>query len=428
MTTLLALIRKDLLIFFQDRRAVIMSFIAPILIGSFFGYVFGGQSRSEEMGKVIVIAVDQEQGTVSKQIIAKLRSEPTLEIREAGLNEATELIRKGKASVAVVIPADFGRKATQALFRSTDRPAITFLTDPSRQMEAKMIQGMLTGHVMQVVSNEAFSGELGKANLHESLQAINTSTGTLEGDKADLKLFLQSVERYSARTQSPSGGSASGGMGVPFKAIEQPVTAQTGVAYNPYAHSFGGMAVQFILFFGIDVGIGMLLDRQRGLWKRFAASPLSKWTLLGGRVLSATLIVTSILVVVFTFARFVFGVKVQGSLIGFALVCISFGLMTSSYGLLIASIGKTPQGARGLSILATLLMVMLSGAWIPSFLFPKWLQDATKFVPARWAMDGLDAMTWRGSALSEAILPVLILMAFAAVFGTIAAKRFRWQE
>ncbi len=188
------------------------------------------------------------------------------------------------------------------------------------------------------------------------------------------------------------------------------------------------MAIQLILFFGIDVGIGMLLDRQRGLWKRFASAPLSKWTLLGSRVLSATLIVTLILVAVFAFARVVFGVKIPGSLGGFALVCISFGLMTASYGLLIASIGKTPQGARGLSILATLVMVMLSGAWIPSFLFPKWLQDATKFVPARWAMDGIDGMTWRGSGWSEAAMPVLVLIIFAAVFASIAVSRFRWQE
>jgi ABC-2 type transport system permease protein len=381
MITLLALIRKDLRIFFQDRRAVIMSFVAPILIGSFFGYVFGGQSRSEEQGKVNVVVVDQENGTVSRQIVNALRKEPGLEVGEGNLDEARELVRKGKASVAVVIPPDFGRKATQALLRSSDRPAITYLIDPSRAMESKMIQGMLTGDVMKVVGKEVFTG-LG----------------------------------------------AGGGISVPFSAIEQPVTAQTGAVYNPYAHSFGGMAIQFILFFGIDVGIGMLLDRQRGLWKRFASAPLSKWTLLGSRVLSATLIVTLILAAVFAFARVVFGVKIQGSLLGFALVCISFGLMTASYGLLIASIGKTPQGARGLSILATLVMVMLSGAWIPSFLFPKWLQDATKFVPARWAMDGIDGMTWRGSGWSEAVMPVLVLVAFAAIFGSIAVSRFRWQE
>jgi ABC-2 type transport system permease protein len=427
MITLLALIRKDLRIFFQDRRAVIMSFVAPILIGSFFGYVFGGPSRSEEQGKVKVVVVDKESGAVSRQIVDALRKEPGLQISEAQLDAARELVRKGKASVAVVIPPDFGRKATQALFRSSDRPAITYLIDPSRAMESKMIEGMLTGHVMNVVSKEAFAGDLGKANVRDSLQSLDAASGMPEGEKSDLRGLLQGLERYNPRSQSPSS-TGQRGLAVPFTSIEQAVTAQTGVVYNPYAHSFGGMAIQFILFFGIDVGIGMLLDRQRGLWKRFAAAPLSKWTLLGSRVLSATLIVTSILAVVFTFARFVFGVKIQGSVVGFALVCISFGLMTASYGLLIASIGKTPQGARGLSILATLLMVMLSGAWIPSFLFPKWLQDATKFVPARWAMDGLDGMTWRGSGWSEAVMPVLVLMVFAAVFGSIAVARFRWQE
>jgi ABC-2 type transport system permease protein len=420
MITLLALIRKDLRIFFQDRRAVMMSFAAPILIGSFFGYVFGGQSRSEEQGKVSVVVVDQEGAAVSKQIVAALRAEPGLQISEVRLDAARELVRKGKASVAVVIPPDFGRKAAQALFRANDRPSITYLIDPSRAMESKMIQGMLTGHVMKVVSKEAFTGDLGKANVRDALELLN-------GKESELKNLLQVLDRYNSRAQD-SPASSAGGLSVPFTSVEETVTAQTGVAYNPYAHSFGGMAVQFILFFGIDIGIGMLLDRQRGLWKRYAAAPLSKWTLLGSRVLSATLIVALILTVVFTYARFVFGVKIQGSVIGFALICFSFGLMTASYGLLIASLGKTPQGARGLSILATLLMVMLSGAWIPSFLFPKWLQDATKFVPARWAMDGLDGMTWRGLGLNEVALPVLILVAFAAVFGTIAVTRFRWPE
>ena len=77
--------------------------------------------------------------------------------------------------------------------------------------------------------------------------------------------------------------------------------------------------------------------------------------------------------------------------------------------------------------MATLLMVMLSGARIPSFLFPGWLQNATKLVPARWAMDGLDGMSWRGLGWQEAVLPVAILIAFAMLFGTIAVYRFRWE-
>lgn len=130
------------------------------------------------------------------------------------------------------------------------------------------------------------------------------------------------------------------------------------------------MAIQFMLFMGIDIGIGILLLRQRGLWRRFRAAPLSKMTLLGSRAFSAMLIGMLILAVVFAFARFVFDVKVEGSLAGFIGVCAAFSLMTAGYGMLIAAIGRTPEAARGLATLATLLMVMLSGAWVPSFLFP----------------------------------------------------------
>ena len=52
--------------------------------------------------------------------------------------------------------------------------------------------------------------------------------------------------------------------------------ARTDAPYNGYAHSFAGMGVQFILFMGIELGIGMLLERQRGLWKRLRAAPLSR--------------------------------------------------------------------------------------------------------------------------------------------------------
>ena len=100
--------------------------------------------------------------------------------------------------------------------------------------------------------------------------------------------------------------------------------------------------------------------------------------------------------------------------------------MTAAYGMLIAALGKTPEAARALATLATLLMVMLSGAWVPSFIFPAWMQTLTRFIPPRWAMDGLDAMVWRGLGLQEALLPIGVLLFSTLVFGTIAVLRFRW--
>ena len=187
------------------------------------------------------------------------------------------------------------------------------------------------------------------------------------------------------------------------------------------------MSVQFILFMGIDVGIGVLLMRQRGLWKRLRAAPLSRGLLLGSRALSAAMISLLILAVTFAFARVVFGVRIEGSMAGFLGVCVAFSLMTAAFGLLIAALGRTPEAARGISILVTLILVMLGGAWVPAFIFPPWLQEVTLFVPTRWAMDGLDAMTWRGLGFASAIGPIAALLFSTVVFGVLAVMKFRWE-
>jgi len=75
-----------------------------------------------------------------------------------------------------------------------------------------------------------------------------------------------------------------------------------------------------------------------------------------------------------------------------------------------------------------LIMVMLGGAWVPSFIFPAWLQRITVVIPARWAVDGLDAMTWRGLGFGAAITPTLVLLGFAVAFGALTLARFRWEE
>ena len=102
--------------------------------------------------------------------------------------------------------------------------------------------------------------------------------------------------------------------------------------------------------------------------------------------------------------------------------------MAATFGLLIAALGSTPGGTRGVAILAVLLMVMLGGAWVPTFIFPAWLQQVTLVIPARWAVDGLDAMTWRGLGSSAAVLPTVVLLGFALLFGSLALARFRWEE
>jgi ABC-2 type transport system permease protein len=328
--------------------------------------------------------------------------------------------------VAVAIPKNFGADAGRAFFGAASKPEIGVMYDPSHGPEFGMVRGILMGHVMQVVSKEIFAGQSGRDLVKETLPQLDRS-GLAPAYKKTLRDLLQSVDKMNLQNSGGQQSGLAGGLSVPYDMREEVVTSGKGIAYNGYAHSFAGMGVQFILFMGVDVGIGVLLQRQRGLWKRLRAAPLSRGLLLGSRALSAAIIAALILVVIFGFARVVFGVRIEGSMAGFLGVCAAFSLMTATFGLMIAALGKTPEATRGLAIMATLIMVMLGGSWVPTFIFPQWLQKITVVVPTRWAMDGLDAMTWRGLGLSAAIGPIAVLLLFSLVFGALAVTRFRWE-
>ena len=325
------------------------------------------------------------------------------------------------------MPKGFGDQAAHALFRAAGKPAITVYYDPSQVMTLAVVRGLLTQHVMEAVSSAAFGGTTGSRLIDDARGNVSQSQSLPEVDKRDLLSMFDSVQRLQQR-----GGSSSGAgtirLEMPFETNEREVTSGVDRKYNSYAHSFAGMGVQFILFMGIELGVGLLLARRLGLWKRLRAAPLSRSVLLGSLIASGALIATILLLLIYAAAITLFGVRIDGSIGGFICVGVSFAILTASFGLLIAALGRTPEATRGLAIFATLLLVMLGGAWVPTFIFPEWLQQLSLFVPTRWAVDGLDAMTWRGLGFEAAVAPIGVMLAFSTVFAGLAVMRFDWEK
>jgi ABC-2 type transport system permease protein len=426
---LFAMVRKDLQLFFGDRRSVIVSFVVPIAIASFFGSIFSGPGNSSEPARIAIAVVDQDASLISNAILAGAQSDKNLKVTTPTEDDARSLVKNGKTAVAVVIPKGFGEAAGSAFFGNGEKPALGFLYDPSRNIELAMVRGVMTQHVMEAVSREMFGGAQGREMIDRTLPQVQSSSMPADQKRLLLEMLGSAQKFYN---QQPAGGAqtnaAPRGITMPYTVHEEAMTAGSNIAYNGYAHSFAGMAIQFLLFAMANIGVEMLLERRRGLWSRLRSAPLSKVTLLLGKATSGALISLMILLVSFGFAMIVFKVRIQGSVLGFLGISIACAVMASTFGLLVAALGNSPATARGVTTLAVLMMVMLGGAWVPTFIFPAWLQQFTLIVPVRWAVDGLDAMTWRGIGLSGAVMPVLILLAFAAAFWTIAASRFRWEE
>ncbi len=379
MSAFYALVRKDILQFLGSRRALVITLLAPIAIAAFFGSLFDGQSGRPSRVPVALTVLDDS--ATARAITAALQADPAFQLRLLDAAAASAAVQQGHVRAWVTVPAGFGAAAHSALFSGRARPELPLLVDPSQAAMMPMVTGLLTQHVMAAIG------------------------------------------------QGLPGGGSGGTMTLPFTLRTQEAAVQTpGAGYNSYAHAFAGMGVQFILLMGVDFGIGLLALRQQGLWKRLRAAPLSRLQLLGSRMASCALIASGVFAVLFAVAIAGFGVRVHGSAAGLALVVVTYGLMTGAFGLMLAAVGRTAEATRGLAILATLVLVMLGGAWVPSFIFPPWLQQVSAMTPTHWALQGMDGMTWRGLPFSAALLPAGLLLAFAAGFAALALARFRWHD
>lgn len=419
-----ALVRKDLQIFFTDRRAVILTLAIPIAIASFFGSLFSGPSEGGERARVAIAVVDQDGSGLSKRLLTTVAADRALAVTQPPLDEARAGVQAGRLSVAVVIPAGFGAAATRAFLTQGTSAELQLLTDPSRGAESSMVRGLLTGHVMQAVVQEAFTGPEGRQQMEDTLKTLDASG--MPADQRDLlRQLLQSAQGLS-RAQETSGTSAPA-LATPFEVRETPVTGNPLSKYNGYAHSFAGMGIQFALFAAIDLAAGILLERERGLWKRLRSAPLSRTTLLVARAISGTVITMLTLLTGFVFAIVVFKVRI-GNVAGFVAMIVASSVMAATFGLLVAALGHTVSATRRAAAFVVLVMVMLGGAWVPAFLFPAWLQQFTWLVPVRWSVEGLDAVTWRGLGFADVLVPIGLLLGFSVLCGALALWRFRWEE
>ncbi len=372
MRPLLALVKKDLKLFRSDRRAVIVSMVLPAMLALMFGFIFRG-ARGEVHVKSRV--VDLDRSPASQKLVEALETDPVLGAQEVAREQVDDLLRRGTIDVAVIIPRQFVARAT-----SGDQPKIELMAGATSAAEA----GIARGRVEAAIAT-AIAPDLG----------------------ADFARCATATPPYAMVNKSPAGGDA---------------------AYDGASHALAGMGVQFILIGAVDSAVGMLNERQKGLFRRLRTAPLSRAILIASRLISGALIALFVLLFLYAFGSVTLGIAIKGDKVGFALVAVGFAFMASALGLAMATIGKTPQATRGVGIFVVLVATMLSGAWFPAFLFPRWMQTATLFVPTRWAVDGLDAMTWRGLPLADAILPAGILFLSALLLAGWSVLKFRWDE
>ncbi|HEV3384745.1 MAG TPA: ABC transporter permease [Gemmata sp.] len=388
LSTILTLAGKDWRLFWADRRAAVLCFLVPIALASAFGMIFHRPAADSTTSNVClpVLIVVEDDGPFTAQVAVDLLNSTRLEAKTATRSDAMSAVTNHRPGIAIVLPQGFERlKNWQP--GQTDRPTIQILHNPSTGAERQLAEGVVSETVMRRMAREKLGGLL--------------------------------------------NGKDESALASPFRVDAASVTSGVDASFNAYSHSFCGMTLQYLLFWGMESGLLLLRERQRGVWCRMRAAPISLGCVLSAKALATALIALLQVLVTFGFGYLVFGVSVTGSMVGFILLALASCGLAAATGLLVAAIGGTEARARSVSILVILGVSMIGGLWMPAFLLPAWIREASLTLPTSWAMRGLGAVTWQGLGFWPVLPCVLAVTAFAGVFLTVAIvclKRSEWRS
>jgi ABC-2 type transport system permease protein len=189
-----------------------------------------------------------------------------------------------------------------------------------------------------------------------------------------------------------------------------------------------GAAVQFLFFLAPTVGFAFFREHAWGTWDRLRASSATSTDIVAGKSIPMLALGALQLAVVFGVGVVALDLHIQGSVAGVAAVSAAMLLCVVAFGLAITAVAHTMQQVSAIGYLGATLCNAIGGALVPYSTLPAWLRTIAPITPQYWAMRGYNALILRGEDFGAAVLPVAMLVGFAALFVAVALVRFRFED
>jgi ABC-2 type transport system permease protein len=356
----------------RDRVAAALTLLMPFAYAGFFGVLYDAIGREIYQMRIEIAVVDLAGNDASAKLLTAMSQTKELRYEVMSADAANEAVKRGDLAALVEIPEDF--ELSLATLTQRDLDPLYVRHSSARKVEGRVLRSILWRLVVEAVQNSIGSG------------------GLIPGMQGKLRapVVLAPVEQTDARPETALDVSFPQGM------------------------------IWGVLSCAAAFGAGVATDRSRGTLTRIFLTPISRATYLAGKALACAVTIVVLC-----------GLMLAGGLLA--------GLTPHSLGQLVVSVLATAVGFTGvMMLLATLLrgqaasgsawavmMVLgvLGGGLIPSFLMPPWLEAASYASPVRWTLLLFEGPLWRFYTWGDLMLPVVVIVGLGVVCFGVGAVR-----
>lgn len=420
MNAILAIATKDLRLMFRDKGEVFFTFFFPMMLATFFGFIFGG--GPDGGSKIDVALVVESDSTLAQGITKDLLADTSFEVTQVERRElAEDLVRAGKVTAAIVLPASMQDGIT-GLFGGGGIP-IEAIVDPSRRAEVGLIQGKLNElafrQLSKVFANTESMAQLAKGARQSLASASNLSPGQKLAASALItagESFSSSIAQGNVK-EGETNSSESESAEAPWSPVAikiEELASREGGPRDAFDISFPQGIVWGLAGCVMAFATSLVSERMRGTLDRLRLAPITRGQLLAGKGLACFVTAFLVQVVLLALAVIAFGSSVQQPLL-LLVAFLATAFAFSGLSMLIAGACRTEAQAQGAGRGALLMLAMIGGGTIPLFLMPPFFKTVSMASPFRWAVSAIEGPFWRDTPFAEQVLPLCILIAVGIV-------------
>lgn len=399
---------------FRDKVGMIFMFGMPLLLVLIVTAIQNSAFEATASGRMPVMVRNRDHGEIARYLLRALDTSGlfTLSFSKADPSDA---IHDKKALIGLDIPEGFS----------------DFMAASARRMSGAALHSFGLGDSVGASGPAAGAAGIGPLSIYESpiLQdAIRRSVRSgISGALQAIESRLVLREVYLNINGKPLPDSLERALLSNPLELREIVTGSVKTPLNAAQHNVPAWTLFAMFFIVLSLGGSLVREKESGSFIRLKTLPTSYWVALASKQVTYLGVTLAQAILIFAMGIWIFplfslpALHLPSDWIGLLVVTLLCGWCAVSYAICVGTYARTAEQANGFGSVSVIILAVIGGLMVPSFILPDTLRAFMNVSPLHWCLEAYYGLFLDGGRLRDVWVNIIPLTAI-----TLLLQAFTW--